>query len=252
MPLNSWEPFAADYSRGELIEAHRHDLAQLVFAKRGVMRVQTAVGAWVVPPDRALWMPAGVTHWIHCRTAVAMRTIYLDHVAAAALGGAPLVLAASPLLRAIILRLVEGGHADVEALLAVLVGELAIVAVAPLHLPEPSDPRLRRVCAALAADPGAATGLASCARAAGASPRTLMRLFPKETGLSFRAWQRRLRLLVALERLAEGQPVTRVAVDLGYASPSAFIAVFKAAMGVTPAKYYRTQRSPHRIGAESG
>ena len=238
MSPNLWEPLAADYPRGELIEPHSHDLAQIVFAKRGVMRVHAATGAWVVPPDRALWMPAGVTHWIHCRTAVAMRTIYLDP-AAASLGSEPLVLAASPLLREIILRLVEGGYGDAGALLAVLVGELAAVPVAPLHLPEPKDPRLQRVCAALVADPGAATSLAAHARAAGTSPRTLMRLFPAETGLSFRAWQRQLRLLVALERLAEGQPVTGVALDLGYASPSAFIAVFKAETGVTPGRYFR-------------
>ena len=238
MSPNLWEPFAADYPRGELIEPHSNDLAQIVFAKRGVMRVHAATCAWVVPPDRAPWMPAVVTHWIHCRTAVAMRTIYLDP-AAASLGSKRLVLAASPLLREIILRLVEGGYGDAGALLAVLVGELATVPVAPLHLPEPKDPRLQRVCAAPVADPGAAISLAAHARAAGASPRTLMRLFPAETGLSFRAWQRQLRLLVALERLAEGQPVTGVALDLGYASPSAFIAVFKAETGVTPGRYFR-------------
>jgi AraC-like DNA-binding protein len=238
MPPFAWEPFAADYPRGELIEPHSHDLAQIVFAKRGVMRVHTTAGVWVVPPDRALWMPAGVTHWIHCRTAAAMRTIYLAQEAGASLGGCALVLSASPLLREIILRLVEGGHGDAVPLLAVLVGELATVLVAPLHLPEPKDPRLQRVCAALVADPGATTGLAAHARAAGASPRTLMRLFPADTGLSFRAWQRQLRLLVALERLAEGQPVTAIALDLGYASPSAFIATFKAATGVTPGRYF--------------
>ena len=112
--------------------------------------------------------------------------------------------------------------------LAVLVGELAAVPVAPLHLPEPRDPRLRRACAALLADPGASPSLADLGALAGASPRTLIRLFPAETGLSFRAWQRQLRLLVALERLADRQPVTTVALDLGYASPSAFIAAFRA------------------------
>ena len=237
MSPNLWEPFAADYPRGELIEPHRHDLAQIVFAKRGVMRVHTATGAWVVPPDRALWMPAGVIHWIHCRTAVAMRTIYLDPTAAS-LGGEA---SCSPRARSCARSSCDWSRAArrAGALLAMLVGELAAVPVAPLHLPEPRDPRLRRVCAALVADPGAATSLAAHARAAGASPRTVMRLFLSETGLSFRAWQRQLRLLVALERLAEGQPVTSVALDLGYASPSAFIAAFRAALGVTPARYFR-------------
>jgi AraC-like DNA-binding protein len=237
MPI-VWEPFAADYPRGELIEPHSHDLAQIVFAKHGVMRVHTEVGAWVLPPNRALWMPAGITHWIHCRTAVAMRTVYLDDMALERTLDRTVVLAASPLLREIILRLVEGGLGHRAGLLAVLAGEIVAVPVVPLHLPEPKDPRLRRLCASMIADPGAATGLAILARAAGASPRTLMRLFPAETGLSFRAWQRQLRLLVALERLADGQPVTGVALDVGYGSPSSFIAAFRAALGVTPARYF--------------
>lgn len=238
MPSLAWEPLAADYPRGELIEPHSHERAQIVFAKSGVMRVETAVGSWVVPPQRALWLPAGVTHSIDCRTAVAMRTIYLEQAAAPALGQRTVVLAVGVLLREVILRLVEGDAGDRHALLAVLVGELAAVPVAALHLPEPRDQRLRRACAALAADPGRQATLADLAATAGASPRTLMRLFPAETGLSFRAWQRQLRLLVALERLADRQPVTTVALDLGYAGPSAFIAAFRAALGVTPARYF--------------
>ncbi len=235
----TWEPLAADYPRGEQIEPHSHELAQIVFAKSGVMRVATAAGAWVVPPQRALWLPAGVTHWIDCRTDVAMRTIYLDQDAAPMLGQVTAVLAVGALLREIILRLVESGLGDRDALLAALIGELAVVAVAPLHLPEPRDPRLRRACAALLAEPGANPALSELATRAGASPRTLMRLFLAETGLSFRAWQRQLRLLVALERLAEREPVTKVALELGYASTSAFIVAFRTALGTTPARYFK-------------
>ncbi len=235
----AWEGFAGEYARGELIEPHAHDHAQVVFAKCGVMRVQTHRGAWVVPPQRALWMPAGMVHWIGCPTAVAMRTVYLDHGALGAAGQVPAVLAVSPLLREVILRLVEGGPGDRAALLTVLVGELAAVPVAPLHLPEPRDPRLRRVCQALIADPGSVANLARHARVAGASVRTLSRLFTAETGMGFRAWQRQLRLLIALERLADGQTVTQVALDLGYGGPSAFIASFRAVLRTTPARYFR-------------
>lgn len=238
MASSTWEPFAEDYRRGELIEPHSHELAQLVFAKSGVMRVHTKAGAWVVPPQRALWMPAGVSHWIRCCTAVAMRTVYLDPCAVPAMAGAASVLAASPLLREIVLRLVEGRPDAPAALLAVLVSEIADAAVAPLHLPEPRDPRLRRVCARMQADPGDLSTLADHARAAGASARTLIRLLQAETGLTFRAWQRRLRLLAALERLAEGQPVGTVALDVGYGAPSAFIAAFRSDLGVTPARYF--------------
>ena len=101
--------FAGNYARGERIEPHAHDLAQIVFAKRGVMRVQTEAGAWVVPPQRTLWMPAGLVHWIRCATAVAMRTVYLDPAGDRSLPVGPVVLAVSPLLREVMLRLVEGG-----------------------------------------------------------------------------------------------------------------------------------------------
>ena len=203
------------------------------------MRVHTGSGVWVVPPQRALWMPPRIEHWIHCRSRVAMRTIYLDPCAVPGLGRKAVVLTASPLLRELVLRLVEGGPGDRAALLAVLVGELTELPVAPLSLPEPGDPRLQRACAAMRERPGDATSLAQLARASGASARTLMRLFPAETGLTFRAWQRQLRLLVALEELAEGRQVTAVALDLGYATPSAFIAAFRHALGSTPARYFR-------------
>lgn len=238
MASSTWEPFAEDYRRGELIEPHSHELAQIVFAKSGVMRVHTGKGAWVVPPQRALWMPAGLVHWIRCATVVAMRTVYLGAAGGLALPSTPVVLTVSPLLREVMLRLVEGGPGDRPALLTILTGELAVLPAVPLHLPEPNDPRLRRVCAALLADPGSRATLRQHARDAGASSRTLLRLFPAETGMGFRSWQRQLRLLVALERLADGQPVTAVALDLGYASPSAFIAAFRDALGTTPARYF--------------
>ena len=209
-----------------------------MFAKRGVMRVETAAGAWVVPPERALWMPAGIDHGIRCVTAVAMSSVYLA-TAAGRDRAEPAVLGVTPLLREVILRLVEGGGGDRAALLPVLMGEVAAVSVAPLHLPEPADPRLRQLCAALRADPGGTIALSAHARAAGASERTIMRLFAAETGMTFRAWQRRLRFLAALERLAAGEPVTRVALELGYAGPSTFIASFRLALGTTPARCFR-------------
>lgn len=235
------EWFAGDYPLGAAIAPHAHALNQVVFAKAGLMRVQTREGAWLVPPHRALWVPARVEHWISCRTAVAMRTVYLHASLLPGPGTGCAVLAVSPLLRELILSLVEGPHGRESAILALMAHELATtVPVVPLHLPEARDPRLRRACNRLAADPGAAVPLGRLAAEAGASPRTLMRLFQAETSLSFRGWQRWLRLLVALERLAAGERVTTVALDLGYASPSAFTAAFRAELDVTPRHYFRS------------
>ena len=121
--------------------------------------------------------------------------------------------------------------------------ELRTLPSAPLHLPQPRDPRLRRVTEALRAEPADPRPLPAWARRAGASPRTLARLFLAETGLGFRAWRQRARLLRALVALADNTPVTTVAFDAGYDSPSAFIAAFKRAFGTTPGRYFDDDRS---------
>jgi AraC-like DNA-binding protein len=119
-----------------------------------------------------------------------------------------------------------------------ILDEIRQLPVAPLHLPEPADGRLRSITTALRTDPTDDRTLDTWARAVGASTRTLARLFLAETGMTFRQWQRQARLLAGLVRLAAGQPVTVVALEVGYESPSAFIAMFKRALGTTPGQYF--------------
>jgi AraC-like DNA-binding protein len=127
-------------------------------------------------------------------------------------------------------------------MMLLILDEIRQLPIAPLHLPEPTDRRLRHITASLRTDPAAARTLDTWARAAGASPRTLARLFLAETGMTFRQWQRQVRLLAGLVRLAEGQPVTMVALEVGYESPSAFIAMFKRVLGTTPSQYFAEER----------
>ena len=232
------------YPDGAKIPRHRHAVAQLVYAISGVMTVTTKDGAWVVPPLRAVWMPPGVAHAIRMTGDVEMRTVYLSRALAAQLPAACGVVHVTPLLRELVLRTVAfpkrwrpGGP---EARLAtVLVDEIRAAPAVPLHLPQPADPRALFVARTLAADPADPRPLGAFARPAGASVRTLARLFRRETGLSFAAWRQQLRLLRALERLAAGEPVTAVALDLGYSGPSAFVAMFRRALGVSPGRYFR-------------
>ena len=232
-----------DLALGESIAWHRHLRAQLVHAGEGVMTVTTADGAFVVPPARGVWMPAGHEHRIDARTAVAMRTLY---IAAAHTEGLPrgvCVVQVTPLLHELILAAVAGGNdyaggTPQARLVGVILDQIRALPVAPLSLPMPHDARLRRVTDALRADPASALSLAAWARLAGASERTLARLFESETGMTFRAWRQQLRLLRALELLASGTPVTRVALDLGYESTSAFSAMFRRVLGTTPTGYF--------------
>ncbi len=248
---------AAEYDAGHRIQPHRHPVAQLIYAVTGVMTVTTADGTWVVPPQRAVWVPPLVTHAIRMTGAVGMRTVYMDPDAVTGLPTVCGVVHVGPLLRELVLRAVgvrqpyDADGADAR-IAAVLLDEIRAAPAAPLHLARPADPRALRVVRALEADPGDARTLAGWARTAGASSRTLARLFLRETGVSFRAWRQQLRLLRALERLADGQAVTTVAVDLGYDSPSAFIAMFRKALGTTPSDYFRPVTRAGRRRARTG
>lgn len=223
---------------------HRHPRAQLVHALAGTLTCETVDGTWIVPPDRAVWIPPGRRHRLTATGPVAARLLYLG---AGVWDGGPhcRVLAVGPLLHALILascappaRGAPARAAEARRV-AVLLDELAAAPDAGLHLAPGRDPRLRRLTAALLADPGDNRDLAAWGRAVGASQRTLARLFPAETGLTFAAWRWRARLVRALALLAAGRPVTLVALDLGYAGPSAFIQAFRRELGTTPGRLRR-------------
>lgn len=239
--------FANDYPAGHLIVRHRHRRAQLLYAAAGVMRVATDQGIWVVPPQRAVWVPAGVRHEIGCAGRVAMRTLYIDPMAAPALPQGCRVVDVPPLLRELILKAVtlpplyEPDGPD-GRLMQVILDQIQVLEQAPLHLPMSAHPRLRPVLDGVLAQPEDGTGLEAWGRRLGASGRTLARLFVAETGMTFRAWRQQARLLAALTRLAAGDPVTTVALDLGYESVSAFTAMFRRATGTTPSRYFAPRR----------
>ncbi|MHA1565042.1 MAG: AraC family transcriptional regulator, partial [Alphaproteobacteria bacterium] len=198
---------AADYPPGKQIDWHAHDEAQLIFAATGLMRVTVKPGHWVVPPRRAVWIPAGVAHAITCIEAVAVRTIYVDPAAAPWLPRTCGVLPPSPLLGELVMAAMalEGDYPEEgpgARLVAVLLDQLDVVPAMEMHLPIPRERRLRRIVEGLIADPADGRGLAAWAAVAGASERTLARLFAAETGMGFRAWRQQMRLHEALARLA--------------------------------------------------
>jgi AraC-like DNA-binding protein/mannose-6-phosphate isomerase-like protein (cupin superfamily) len=230
------------------IAPHHHLRAQLVYAVAGVMTVRTAEGTWVVPPQQAVWVPPGVEHAVASQTPLAMRTLYIHPSATRGLPASCCVVTVPPLLRELILHATSLPTAYREdgpeaRLMAVIPDQLRRLRPEPLHLPIPADRRLRSITEALQSQPADGRALADWARTAGASERTLARLFKQETGMTFGAWRQRLRLLLAIGRLAEGQAVTAVAYDLGYESPSAFVAMFRRELGAPPARYLRAART---------
>jgi AraC-like DNA-binding protein len=231
-----------DFASGFEILPHHHERAQLIYATAGTMRVSTDDGVWVVPPQRALWMPAGVSHSIVMLGDTTMRTLYVRDDAAAAMPTVCRVLSISPLLRELIVRATElpvqydetgpAGH-----VVALIVSELQGLQSLALQLPMPRDLRLRGLCQALLDAPGDQRPLDAWAATINTSARTLARRFARETGLSFGAWRQQARVLEAMGRLGGGAAVTEVAFDLGYESVSAFSAMFHRATGASPSQF---------------
>jgi AraC-like DNA-binding protein/quercetin dioxygenase-like cupin family protein len=233
-----------DFPAGAVVPPHRHERAQLLYAAEGVMRVSTAVGTWIVPPQRAVWIPPGIEHKLLMIGAVAMRTLYIAPDAAPGLPSGCVVVDVSPLLRALILAAMDEPveYADgtrAAAIAALLLHEIAAIETIALHLPMPREARAARACALVLERVGENVGLDDLAAAVGVSSRTLSRLFHRETGMSFQIWRQQARLSEALVGLAAGRPAARVAAELGYASTSAFITMFKRMLGTTPGRYFR-------------
>jgi AraC-like DNA-binding protein/quercetin dioxygenase-like cupin family protein len=231
-----------DFASGFEVLPHVHERAQLIYATAGTMRVSTDNGMWMVPPQRALWMPAGARHSIVMLSDLTMRTLYLREDAAAFMPEVCRVLPVSPLLRELIVRATElpldyDEHGPAGHVVALIIAELRGLQSLPLQLPMPSDPRLRALCQALLYAPGDQRTLDEWAATLNASARTLARHFQSETGLSFGAWRQQARVLEAMGRLGNGAPVTQVALDLGYDSVSAFSAMFRRAAGASPSAY---------------
>lgn len=238
-------PFAVGFTKSFTFATSRSHWHELIYASEGVMSIHTKSGSWVVPPHRAVWVPARMDRRIEVAAGLSMRSLYFKPGAGQLPRGC-CVVNVPPLLRELILHTIEIGmlNRTIPAharLIGVLIDQLRVLTTVPLQLPQPTDPRARKVAALLSADPAENLPLPEIARQAGASPRTIERLFCAETKMTFAKWRERLKLLDALRLLAAGSAVTNVALDLGYASPSAFIAMFKRAFGTTPSRYYRTE-----------
>lgn len=233
-----------DYAAGMMLPAHTHKRGQCLYAVTGVLTVTTSEGSWVVPPYRALWIPAGATHAVHMGGFTSTRSAYVQPEVAKQ-AGLPVrctVISVSPLLHALLSEAVDLpaeyalGSRD-DDLMRLLVAEIARMPSLPLSTPLPQEPRLANLCRALLASPSLDVDIDTMARKADMSRRSFTRLFREQTGMSFSHWRQQACLLAAVARLGRGQPVTRVAMELGYSSASAFTAAFRRTLGASPSHY---------------
>jgi AraC-like DNA-binding protein len=241
---------ARRYEEGVRLDTHMHREAQLVYAARGTMQVTTPKGRWLVPPDRAVWVPARLGHSIDVLADIDMRTLYFDvpwlaQEQRSASLDAEFVVRVSRLLHEAILALFDGRH-DPER-----TGLLVRLALLELHhaedsttfIPLPHEPRCRRAADIVLRDPTGSHEIETLARAVGTSARTLSRLFSSETQLSFKSWCQRARIAAAIEKLSTEANVSvkQLASDLGYASVPAFSHAFRQITGKTPTEFAETK-----------
>ena len=239
--------YVGEQRPGSRTEPHTHHRAQLFHILRGSVTVEAGGGCFVVPPERAIWLPPGTLHCSTYHTATDIRFLYVNTTGMRALPHRPCVVHVTPLLRELILAFMASAPgydrgSTTDRLASVLIDQIAASQVAPLHLPMPASARLKTAIADLVEDPAAPTSTRDLACRANLSLRSFERHFVAETGLTPRAWRRQAKLMKAVELLSQGVAVGHIADRLGYEGPSAFIASFKTAFGVTPGRYFDRER----------
>ena len=224
-----------------VIALHSHRRDQLLYAASGTMRVRTDTQSWIVPPERALYLPGGVQHAVSMRNPVEMRTLYIEPDAHSQLPQSCVVITPSSLLKELIGALLEEPESYGQSDRGILIGQLILQEVCRgkalnLSIPMPADSRLLRVCEHVIDNPGENTSLGDYSELANASERTLARICQRELDMGFAEWRQQVRFHYALENLARGKNVGEVARHCGYASASAFTAAFRKNFGLPPSR----------------
>lgn len=231
---------------GSLVPWHQHDWWQLTWALSGVVNLQTRHGSFMAPSQRAIWVPPGTEHKASNASFTELRSLYVTSDLMAWAPAHCRVVAISPLVRELIVAVgalppYYAQEPRNEHLVSVLIDQLAALPEVAFNLPMPEDHRLVRICDKLQMQPDDSRTMAAWGELAGLSERSLARLFIRQTGMSFGDWRQRMRLLLALNALERGERVTRVALDTGYASASAFIAAFRRNFGLTPTEMFKPE-----------
>jgi AraC-like DNA-binding protein len=231
-----------DYPDGHQIPPHHHRRSQLLYGASGVVMVTTAQGTWVMPPQRGMWIPGGIVHQVRMLGAVSTHSVYLEPAAATFMSDRCQVVGISPFMRSLMLEAVDvpvayDPDSRAGALMALLQHEMRQLPVLPLALPFPAHAALAAHCRRFLAHPTPHETIDDWSGALGISRRAFTRLFRRETGLSFASWRQQACLFAALPRLVAGEPVTAIAIDLGYDNPAAFSTMFKRVLGSSPRNY---------------
>jgi AraC-like DNA-binding protein len=234
---------AKSYPAGYAGYMHQHARAQFLYAASGSMRLTMDLGCWIIPPKRAVWLPAGYRHQTGSIGQLEMRTLYIDpDLGSTSMPKTPRMLRVSSLLHELVLRVIamptEYDEEEQDGqVVKTLLGEIDWTPIHPLSLPLLRDERLQHMEQSLLNRPGNSSTLDQWAARFDMSPRTLTRLVRKETELTFQTWRDQIRTFVAIPMLTEGTPLIDIAAMLGYDTAWAFTAMFKRVTGKVPSQY---------------
>lgn len=234
-----------EYEYGHRLPMHTHRRSQLLYGSKGVMQVTTSLGTWVVPPQRAVWIPREVPHEV-LFLGVTTHSLYIEHAESVIADARCRVIDVSVLMRTLLQEAVDMPLEYEEegrdgALIKLLLHEIERANQLALQIPMPSHERLLGMCKAFLLTPDINTSPQAWADALFISVRTFNRLFREQTGLSFGQWRQRACAILALARLAEGHSVTIIAMEMGYDSPAAFATMFRRVTGRPPSFYLSPQ-----------
>lgn len=245
-PVVTFGAAMADFRKVEL-RPHRHIKGQILLVQLGALSCEVEGGLWIVPPRSALWIPRSALHAISATGELEGFVAFVDPAVAQGLPETCCAISVTPLLRELLIRsahlpalYAEGGANS--RLVAVLLDEIATAQVEDLHLPMPTDARLRRIVDLMMASPAERGTLEVWAKQAGLSERTLARMIRRETGMSFGRWRQQLGVMLAVKWLAGGASIQQAAGDLGYESVPSFVTMFRKALGTSPGRYMAERR----------
>ncbi|MFT4045713.1 MAG: helix-turn-helix transcriptional regulator [Solimonas sp.] len=239
----------AEVGRLEL-EPHHHHKSQIILVLEGALSCEVEGSLWIVPPRSAIWIPGGAVHSIKVTGALKGYGAFVESGVGAGLPRACCAVSVTPLLRELLARSAElpllypEGGAE-SRLMDVLLDEMARAKIADLHLPMPTDARLRKMAEQMMATPADRSLMEVWARRVGLSERTLTRMIQRETGMSFGRWRQQLSVLFAVKWLAAGSSIQQVSADLGYESVPSFVTMFRKVLGTSPARYMAERHSLH-------
>lgn len=226
-----------------IVQKHQHSWGQFIYANKGVLSVITDTDRYIVPPEQGVWLLPNINHEVKALTDVELTSFYFNRQAQHDLPSECCVLAVNNFVKALILE-TKKTNSDYQwsdsdgLLLRLLLLRLSSAKKVTLQLPYPKDKRLLAMLSMIQKDPSNKYDLAQWGSIVGASSRTLSRLFKIETGIPYNTWRQRLNVQIAITKLANGEPITKISTDLGYESPSAFTYMFRKNTGLTPS-YYR-------------